>query len=176
MGFKLPKFGKKYQFFLSEASNDEIVSISKELSDELAVQAGSLTRSALAAMAVDVAVLFGILIMMLIGLGHKTPYDSYFLFIKLGILALMCIAIVMSSSAISKGIRVSSVSTLMWRSVRETPTDEAAYEQIAAINHANKMMFTGRNDLSTSNMLLVLSIIITVLMYIIGILASEGYI
>jgi len=129
----------------------------------------------MAAVAIDVAVLFGVLVMMLVGLGYKTSYDSYFLFIRIGILALMCIATIMASSAVSKGIRVSSVSTLMWRSVRETASDESAYEQIAAINRANKLMFTGRNDLNTSSMLMVLCIILTVILYIVGILSSEGY-
>jgi len=175
MGFKLPKFGSKYQFFLSDASNDEIVSISKELSDEIVLQASSMTRSSIAAMALDAAILFCILIMMLLGLGYQTQYDSIFIFVRIGVLAVLCIALFMSSSAFSKGIRVQSVSTIMWRTIREAPNDEAAYEQIAAINRANKMMFTGRNDLSTSNMLVILSVVITVIIYIIGFLTHEGY-
>ena len=35
MGRRFSKFSKKYSLFLSEASNEEIVSISKELTDEL---------------------------------------------------------------------------------------------------------------------------------------------
>ena len=54
MGRRFSKFSKKYSLFLSEASNEEIVSISKELTDEIAVQVRAVNIAALAILSVSV--------------------------------------------------------------------------------------------------------------------------
>lgn len=175
-GFKLPKFGKKYQFFLSEASNDEIVSISKELSDEMAAQSESLMRSSSVLLATSLFATFMLLFLMLLRLEESTAYDTPVMFIRIGAMAMLFIATAMSSSALKMAIGVSSSSPMMWRNIRETANDDAAYEQIAAINKANKLLFIGRNNLNMASTMLVVGSMIAILTYLFVMIVSAGYI
>ena len=48
------RFGRKYDYFLSEASNEEIVAVSKELTDGLSEQARLVFRGAAALISVTI--------------------------------------------------------------------------------------------------------------------------
>lgn len=104
-----------------------------------------------------------------------TKFNTFIVFARFGALALMCIAASLASMAVSKSLKASSMSPLMWRNIRETPDDEAAYEQTAAIGRLNKLLFTGRNDIRMSSMMLVLGSIILAVTYAVEMFSSMGY-
>ncbi len=169
------RFSRKYSLFLSEASNEEIVSISKELSGEMANQVRLMNVTAVALLAVSSMVLLvGVFLISLID-GPVTKFNTFIVFARIGALALMCIAASLASMAVSKSLKASSMSPLMWRNIRETPDDEAAYEQTAAIGRLNKLLFTGRNDIRMSSMMLVLGSIILAVTYAVEMFSSMGY-
>ena len=65
MGRRFSKFSKKYSLCLAEASNEEIVSISKELTDEIAVQVRAVNIAALAILSVSVIALLVVVLILL---------------------------------------------------------------------------------------------------------------
>lgn len=175
MARRFSKFSRKYSMFLSEASNEEIVSISKELSDEIAVQTRAINIAALILLTLSVVALLLIVFLLSMVGAQVSSLSRVISFMRFGSLAMVCIAAVLSSSALSKALRALSASPLMWRHVRETATDEMVYEQTLAINRLNRLLFRARNLLSSSSMLLVLGAIVMAITYAIELLMSMGY-
>lgn len=176
MGRRFSKFSKKYSLFLSEASNEEIVSISKELTDEIAVQVRAVNIAALAILSVSVIALLVVVLILCIVDGPVTSFNRILVFVRFGSLAMLCIGSILSASALRRALRALSASPLMWRHVRETATDEAVYEQTLAINRLNKLLFTSRNLLSSATSVIVFGVILMAATYAVELLASMGYI
>ena len=169
------KFSKKYSLFLSEASNGEIVAISKELSGEMAAQTRLLNITAVALLAVaSTALLIGVFLVSQVD-APISKFNTIMTFCRFGALTLMCIGAGLAAMAVNKAIKASSMSTLMWRNVRETPSDEAAYEQTKAITQLNRLLFTGRNDINMSSMMIALGSILLATTFAVGLLADMGY-
>ncbi|MDO5861442.1 MAG: hypothetical protein Q4Q58_01370 [Thermoplasmata archaeon] len=68
------------------------------------------------------------------------------------------------------------MSPLMWRKIRESPTDESAYEQTNAMTRLNKLLFTGRNNLWLSAMLLAAAVTFFTATFAFEMLVAMGYI
>ncbi|MDO5861811.1 MAG: hypothetical protein Q4Q58_03345 [Thermoplasmata archaeon] len=173
-GFASYRFSSKYSLFLSEASNEEIVSISKELSEEVAGQARTL--SYMSVVMVIASALVPLVSIFLIQAGSTvTNYDVIVKFVRFAALAMMCIAAVTSMMSANKALRALSMSTLMWRNVRESPSDESAYEQTNAMSRANKLLFTGRNNLKVGISLLAAGVTLFTATYAFEMLSTMGY-
>lgn len=169
------KFSKKYSLFLSEASNGEIVAISKELSGEMAAQTRLLNITAIALLAVaSMVLLMGVFLVSQVD-SPVTKFNTIITFCRFGALTLMCIGAGLAALAVSKALKASSMSTLMWRNVRETPSDEAAYEQTRAITQLNRLLFTGRNDINMSSLMIALGSILLAVTFAVDLLVSMGY-
>ena len=142
---KVGKFSKKYGLFLSDASNEEIVSVSKELMNGISNEIRSVNGSALAMIGISVASLI-LMISLLSGTSITvtgTLKAAVFLTRILAV-ALLCMSAVISGLVISKASDASTISTLLWRNVREIANDEMAYEQIQAIKAAGDLMNTSK--------------------------------
>lgn len=176
MARRLSKFSNRYSQFLSEADNDEIVSISKELSGALSEQIRSMSMAALAVLCLSS---FSLMIsVMLLAISDPGPsgYKEIISFIRIGGMMAFIIGCLMSSSAVSKSMKASGITPVLWRNIRETATDEKAYEQMVAVRKLNKMLYTIRNSLSSATKVTVAGAIATGLSYILVTFASMGYI
>ena len=141
----------------------------------MAGQVRLMNVTAVALLAVSSMVLLvGVFLISLID-GPVTKFNTFVVFARFGALALMCIAAGLASSAVSKSLRASSMSPLMWRHIRETPDDEAAYEQTAAIGMLNRLLFTGRNDIRLSSLMLVVGSVLMAATYALEMFSSMGY-
>lgn len=173
---RFSNFSTKYSQFLSEASNEEVVAISKELSDEIANQVRVVNIASLVVLSITVISLLFVVFLISVIEGPVTSLSKIVSFIRFGTLAMFCLAALLSSSALSKALRALSASPLMWRHVRETATDELVYEQSLAINRLNKLLFRSRNQLSTSAYLVVTASVVLGITYAMDLLSSMGYI
>lgn len=175
MASRLDKFSQKYDFFLADASNEEIVSISKELSDELATQTKSLNATAIAMIGIcSFALMFSI---MLVSQSTESgTLKTAIFFLRIAAVAFMLIALIMSVMASSKALRASSISPMMWRNVRETASDEKVYEQMAAISELNKTVFKSKNNIRMSSLFLFIGGACLAFAFIVSLLAANGYI
>lgn len=169
------RFSRKYSLFLSEASNEEIVSISKELSSEMATQTRTLAVTAVG-MVIAAAVVPMVAVLLIQQAGDTvTAYDTAVKFVRFLSLAMMCISALTAMMAVSRSLKASSMSTLMWRNVRESPSDESAYEQTNAMNRLNRLLFTGRNNLRVSAMLLAAAVTLFTATFAFEMLSVMGY-
>ena len=176
MASRLSKFSRKYSQFLSEADNDEIVAISKELTGELSSQIKGVSTSALIMLTIStMALMISIILMAFTTIDVSGYRDTIMLLRVIGMIA-FAIGCLMSSSAVSKALKASAISPLMWRNIRETPTDEKAYEQMIAVRKLNKMLYTTRNSLSSATRMAVAGAIATGMSYTLVMFATMGYI
>ena len=175
MGHRFANFSKKYSLFLSEASNEEIVSISKELSDEIANQVRVVNIASLVVLCVSVLALLMVLFMMSAIDGPVTYLNKLMTFVRIASLTMLCFGALLSASALNKALKALSASPLMWRHVRETATDELVYEQTLAINRLNKLLYRSRNQLSTATLLVVVGSVVMGVTYALELLSSMGY-
>ena len=176
MAGRLSKFSRRYSQFLSEADNDEIVSISKELTGELSDQIRGVRTAALAIMCLSMVSLMTSLLLAAISDTGPTGYRNAVVLMRIGGMLAVTIGFLMASSAVSKAMKASAISPLMWRNIRETATDEKAYEQMVAVRKLNKLLYTTRNSLSSATRITVVGAAVTGLSYMLVMFASLGYI
>ena len=176
MAGRLSKFSRRYSQFLSEADNDEIVSISKELTGELSDQIKGVRTAALAIMCLSMVSLMTSLLLAAISETGPTGYRNIVVLLRIGGMLAFLIGCLMASSAVSKAMKASAVSPLLWRNIRETATDEKAYEQMVAVRKLNKLLYTTRNSLSSATRITVVGAVVTGLSYMLVMFASLGYI
>lgn len=170
------KFSRKYSMFLADASDEEVVSISKELAGEMALQVRSLNTVAVSLLAVSsVALLLAVYLISLVD-GPVTSFNTLIMFLRFGSLSMMCLAALFGALSLGKALRASSMSTLMWRNVRETATDETVYEQRMSVEKLNRLLFTARNDIWVSSLLMVLGSVVLGMTYAVEMFSSMGYI
>lgn len=175
MGRRFSKFSKKYSLFLSEASNEEIVSISKELTDEIAIQIRFVNIAAMVVLSISIVALLIVIMLLSAANGPISSFERIIVFLRLASLSLLCIGAVLSASALQKALRASSASPLMWRHIRETATDELVYEQTLGINRLNKLLYRSRNTINTATNIIVLGSIVMAISFALQLLASMGY-
>lgn len=170
------KFGKKYGFFLTDASNEEIVSVSKELTDSFSEQVSIVTRTATALLGVSVlAVILSIL--MISGLSDtKGSYRNAMFILRVVGVAFLFLGGFNAFAAMNKAFYASSVSTLIWRHIRETATDDSVFEQTAAVRELSQSTLSAKNLASMSALALAVAGMVIGLSYVIEMLAESGYI
>lgn len=176
-GARLSKFSRKYGFFLSDATNEEIVSISKELSDEMAHQIKSLNVSALALMGISsISLLLSILLISQSTESVATNVKLVLFFLRSAAIVLMVLSALIAFLAVSLAQDANAVSPLMWKNIRETADDEKAYEQMATIKYLNKLVFRARNEVKASALVMALGGLLLGVAFIIQLFSSAGYI
>ena len=124
MAGRLSKFSRRYSQFLSEADNDEIVAISKELTGELSGQIKSLSTTAVIVLCLSTISLMISIILAAIIENNHVVYSSIITMMRIAGMMAFIFACILSSSAVSKALKASGVSPLLWRNIREAPTDE----------------------------------------------------
>ncbi|MCQ2085085.1 MAG: hypothetical protein MJZ21_02935 [archaeon] len=174
---KLNKFSGRYDSFLSDASNEEIVSISKELTDEMASQVRLVNNSGIALIGISLFLMsMSILLFSTSTSTFSGTSRSIILVLRVLALALMCVSAAMGAMAVVKSVNASSVSTMFWRNVRETADDEKVYEQMMAIRSLNFLISASKNNLKSSVMYLIVGGICVGLAYLYELLLAAGYI
>lgn len=169
------RFSKKYAWFLSEATNEEIVSISKELSESLSAQIKVLITMSVSLLATTVFGLLATIVLISTISEDTSGYDTYVNYIRIAAIALMCLSVIMSFSSINRLLKAYSSSAFMWRNIRETADDEKAYEQMTTINKINILVFRCRNSIGTASMTLMFGVLLVALSYVFKILVSMGH-
>ena len=140
------KFGKKYGLFLSDASNEEIVSVSKELMNEMSSEVKTVNGTALAIL--SASLVSSILMISLISGMDSTSLvgtsESIVFLTRITAIAMLCISAVISGIVMFRMSDASSISSILWRNVRETADDERAYEQTQAIKVISTLLSTAK--------------------------------
>ena len=131
---KTGKFSKKYGLFLSDASNEEIVSVSKELLNGMSDEVRSVNATALALLASSLVSLI-LLISLVSGMDSTLAGNlkAIIFLTRISAIALLCLSALTASLSVSKMSDASSISSILWRNIRETADDERAYEQTQAV-------------------------------------------
>ena len=131
---KTGKFSKKYGLFLSDASNEEIVSVSKELLNGMSDEVRSVNATALALLASSLVSLI-LLISLVSGMDSTLTGNlkAIIFLTRISAIALLCLSALTASLSVSKMSDASSISSILWRNIRETADDERAYEQTQAV-------------------------------------------
>jgi len=173
---KLKNFSKSYSVFISSASNDEIIYISKELSNELAEQSNDLRRNSLLILTVSIVAMLASSIIIVMNGMLSGQYQSVMAVLKLVSLLLMAVAIILACFAAESSIMASSMSPLMWRRIRENVDEAKVNEQIEAIRLLYKKVYTGRNLLSFSIYTLSIGAVVMAFVLIISLMVSAGLI
>lgn len=173
---KLPKFSRRYESFLSEASNEEIVSISKELADEMNSQIKSTNVTALTLMGISMgALILSISLVTDLSTTIASTIKNTIFLMRMISIAFMCITALISFLVLQKVIKASSYSPLIWRHIRETASDEKAYEQMDAVRSLDFLVSSAKNLNVTAALTLVMSGFILGFSYIYQMMAASGY-
>lgn len=174
---KLPRFGKKYGFFLSDASNEEIVSISKELSDEMSDQARFANGTSIAVLGIAVfSVILSILLISGLDASVSGSAKSTIFLFRMISVAFFGLASLVAYVALANTLEATSVSTLLWRHVREPASDENAYEQMQAVRKLGHMVILAKNLVRMSLLILVIGGLMLGTSYIYQMMILSGYI
>ena len=173
---KITRFSRRYESFLSEASNEEIVSISKELTEEMSSQIRSANLNAMAILAISiVALLMSITLVTDLSTSISSTIKNTIFLLRMIAIALMCITMMVAYIVIQRISSASSFSPLMWRRIRETATDENTYEQMDAVRALDFALVSAKNLNVTATLTLVLSGMIMGISYIYQTMAAAGY-
>lgn len=175
-GSKKTRFGNKYGFFLSDASNEEVVSISKELTDEFSAQTKTVNCTALALLAISMGSMFlAISMVMDTSSVASTGYKNVLFLMRMIGIAFLCLSALVAALVVQKAMKVSSFSALIWRHIRETASDENTYEQINVVKTINFELSSAKSMIVTGSMMIVFSGIFLGFSYVIQMMAASGY-
>ena len=118
---KIGKFSRKYGLFLSNASNEEIVSVSKELMNGLSAEMKVTHNTSVALLATSMVTLI-MMISLISGMSSTLigTAKSIILLTKITAIAMVCISAVLSAKVIMSMSDASFVASILWRNVRET--------------------------------------------------------
>ena len=173
---KPSKFSRRYETFLSEASNEEIVSISKELAEEMNAQIKSTAVTALTLLGISMgALILSISLVTDLAASIASSIKNMIFLMRMISIAFMCITALIAFLVIQKVNKASSFSPLMWRHIRETASDETAYEQMDAVRSLDFFVSSAKNLNVTAALTLVLSGIFLGFSYIYQMMAASGY-
>lgn len=175
-GAGLRRFSSKYGFFLSDASNEEIVSISKEITDEISSQVRSVSSTGLALLGMS---LFALVMSILLISGSQNPVSlqskSLIFLLRILSVALICAAASLAGAVVCRMVSASSVPAVFWRNVRETADDEKVYEQMEAVKALNNMVVVSKNNAKSATVLLILGGLCISAAFLYEMLAGAGY-
>lgn len=174
---KVGKFSKKYGLFLSDASNEEVVSVSKELMNGISSEVRSSNATALGLLAASLVSL--ILMISLISGADITvsgTLKAAIFLTRILSMAMLCISSVLSGMVISKASDASSISTLMWRNVREMANDEMAYEQVQAIKVSASILSSCKTLIKVAAVVIAVAGLLLGIGFTLETLSAYGYI
>ena len=173
---RISSFEKRYDSFLSEASNEEVVSISKELMDVIASQIRSINLNALTLLGISMAsLILSISLVSDLSSSITGSTKNIIFLLRMTSIAFMCITSLISYLVIQRVMRSYSHSPLYWRHVRETATDESAYEQMDSIRNLDFTITSARNLNLTATLTLVMAGLFLGFSYIYQMMAASGY-
>ncbi|MBO6084543.1 MAG: hypothetical protein J6O90_05640 [Candidatus Methanomethylophilaceae archaeon] len=171
------KFVKKYGLFLSDASNEEIVSVSKELMNEMSGEVKTVHNGAVAILATSIVSL--ILMISLISEMSTSlvgTSKSIVFLTRITAVALLCISSILACRVMMSMSDASSISSILWRNVRETADDESAYEQTQAVSVISSLMTSSKQHVKMAALAIALAAIILGAGFIYEMLVVASYI
>lgn len=174
---KLGKFVKKYGLFLSEASNEEIVSVSKELMNEMSSEVKTTNVGAVSILATSIVSLI-LMISLISGMDTSlvgTAKSIVFL-TRITAVALLCISSILACRVLMSMSDASSISSILWRNVRETASDESAYEQTQAIRVISNLLTASKQHIKMAALAIALAAIVLGSGFIYEMLVAASYI
>ena len=174
---KTGKFSKKYGLFLSDASNEEIVSVSKELLNGMSDEVKSVNATALALLASSLVSLI-LLISLVSGMETSLTGDlkAIIFLTRISAIALLCMSAFTSSLSISKMSDASSISSILWRNIRETADDEKAYEQTQAVKAISMLVNSSKKTMKITAIAIAVAGVILGFGFVFELLAASSYI
>jgi len=174
---KTGKFSKKYGLFLSDASNEEIVSVSKELLNGMSDEVKSVNATALALLASSLVSLI-LLISLVSGMDTSLTGDlkAIIFLTRISAIALLCMSAFTSSLSISKMSDASSISSILWRNIRETADDEKAYEQTQAVKAISMLVNSSKKTMKITAIAIAVAGVILGFGFVFELLAASSYI
>jgi hypothetical protein len=173
---RMGKFSRKYGLFLSDASNEEIVSVSKELMNEMSSEVKSANSTALALLASSLISLILMISLVstlntsLVGLSKSIVFLT-----RITAIALLCMSAVVAGLIIVRMSDASSISSILWRNVRETADDERAYEQTQAVKVIGNLLNSSKKQMKMSAIAIAFAGIILGFGFIYELLIVAGY-
>ena len=174
---KISKFSRKYGLFLSDASNEEVVSVSKELMNGMVTEVKITLNTAIAVLATSVIAL---LLMISVISGASTTLvgtaKSIVFLTRIAAIALVCITTVFSAKVIMSLSDASFIASVIWRNVRETASDESAYEQTQAVRIIGSIMSVAKQYIKLAALALALAVVLLGAGYLYESLIVAGYI
>ena len=174
---KRGKFSRKYGLFLSNASNEEVVSVSKELMNGMVTEVKITLNTAIAVLATSVIAL---LLMISVISGASTTLvgtaKSIVFLTRIAAIALVCITTVFSAKVIMSLSDASFIASVIWRNVRETASDESAYEQTQAVRVIGSIMSVAKQYIKLAALALALAVVLLGAGYLYESLIVAGYI
>ena len=173
---RMGKFSKKYGLFLSDASNEEIVSVSKELMNEMSSEVKTVNGTALSLLAASlVSLILMISLVSSLNTSLIGTSKSIVFLTRITAIALLCMSAVVSGIIIMRMSDASSISSILWRNVRETADDERAYEQTQAVKVIGDMLNSSKNQMKLSSISIAFAGIILGFGFIYELLIVAGY-
>ena len=174
---KKAKFARKYGLFLSDASNEEIVSVSKELMNEMSTEVKTVSNTSVAVLASSMVAL--ILIVALVpdvGSSVTGSGKSFVFLTRIMAIALLCISSALACKVIAAMSDASSISSILWRNIRETADDESAYEQTQAVKTISNILMAAKQHVKLAAVAIAFSTIVLGSGFIYELLVSASYI
>ena len=173
---KIAKFAKKYGLFLSDASNEEIVSVSKELMNGMSAEIKTVNNTAVAVLASSVVALI-LMISLISGLNSSlTGTGKSFVFMtRITAIALLVITSALACKVMMRMSDASSISSILWRNIRETASDESAYEQTRAVTVIGSILMASKQHLKLAALAIAFSSIVLGSGFIYELLVAASY-
>ena len=174
---KTGKFSKKYGLFLSDASNEEIVSVSKELLNGMSDEVKSVNATALALLASSLVSLI-LLISLVSGMDSTLTGNlkAIIFLTRISAIALLCLSAFTASLSISKMSDASSISSILWRNIRETADDEREYEQTQAVKAIGVLVTASKRMMKLTAVAIAIAGMILGFGFVFELLAASSYI
>ena len=171
------KFSKKYGLFLSDASNEEIVSVSKELLNGMSDEVKTVNATALALLASSLVSLI-LLISLVSGMDSTLTGNlkAIIFLTRISAIALLCLSALTASLTVSKMSDASSISSILWRNIRETADDERAYEQTQAVKAIGVLVTASKRMMKLTAVAIAIAGMILGFGFVFELLAASSYI
>lgn len=170
------QFGRKYDLFLSEASNEEIVSISKELLDVFDARLRSINLNALTLMGISmVSMILSISLVSDLSTALSGSTKNIIFLMRMIAIAFMGLTLLVSYLALQKVSQAIAYAPLYWKNVRETATDESAYQHSDSIRTIDFMAGSAKNLNLVATLTLVIAGLSLAVSYIFQMMAASGY-
>ena len=174
---KTGKFSRKYGLFLSDASNEEIVSVSKELMNGMSAEIKVTHNTSVALLATSMIAL----IMMISLISGMTitligTAKSIIFLTQITAIAMICMTAALAAKVVMSLSDASFIASIIWRNVRETANDESAYEQTQAVRVISSILAVSKQYVKLAALALAISIIVLGAGYIYEAMVVAGYI